>query len=117
MPILCPNCRWPAELDERGPAEDPAILLTGTAYLGSTPLQIVAIRIDPTSGRVPDYKPDVPAAAYAGSQVDVALSVLLDEFEYVVNELGDVLGEGQPSTVALPSGAYRLCALPASFKA
>ncbi len=117
MPIPSPNCRWPLELDERGPAEDPEILLTGTAYLGAVPVQVVAIRIDPNSGRLPDYKPGVPRGAYTDSRVDIALEVLLDGLDYISSELDDVLGEDQPSTVQLTGGVYRLCTLPASFKA
>lgn len=116
MPIVCPSCRWPAELDERGPTEDPAIFLTGTAYLGATPIQIVAVRIDPTSGRIPDYKPGVPAAAYAESRLDAVLEVLLDEIEYLASELDQLLGQWEPSVVELASGRYRLCALSASFR-
>ena len=116
MPVPCPNCRWPAELDERGPAEDPAILLSGTAYLGATPVQIVAIRIDPAGGRVPDYKPGHPGA-HADNAFDETLGVLLDELEYVAGELDELLGPCELGTVELASGVYRLCAIPASLKA
>jgi hypothetical protein len=116
MAVPCPNCRWPAELDERGPAEDPAILLTGTAYIGTIPVLVLAVRIDPNTGRLPDYKPGVPRAAYAGGRFDVVLEVLMDELEYIASELDDLLGESRPSTVQLPGGLYRLCTLPASFR-
>jgi hypothetical protein len=116
MPIPCPNCRWPLELDERGPTEDPAILLTGTAYLGAIPIQVVAIRIDPSSGRLPGYKPGIPRDAYADGRFNEVLEVLLDELEYIASELDELLGQCEPSTVALPSGLYRLCALPTCFK-
>lgn len=116
MSIRSPSCQWPVELDERGPAEDPSIVLTGKAYVGRTPLQVVAVRMNPASGRLPDYKPDVPAAAYADAHVDIALFSLLDELEYVANELDELLGDDQPGTVALAGGVYRFCALPAAIK-
>lgn len=116
MAIPCPSFRWPLELDECGPAEDPEILLTGTAYLGASPIQVVAIRIDPNSGRLPDYKASVPHDAYTDGHFDEVLEVVLDELEYVASELDDLLGEDRPSTVRLPGGVYRLCTLPASFK-
>lgn len=115
MPIPCPNCRWPLQLDERGPAEDPAILLTGTAYLDTSPIQVVAIRVGTDSARLPDYKPGVSRDAYA-DRFDEVLEVLLDELDYVTSELGDLLGADKPGTVRLTGGIYRLCILPATFK-
>jgi hypothetical protein len=109
MVVACPSIEWPGALEECGPAEDPDIVLKGTARIGETPLQVVAIRVDPELRRAPDYKGDVPERAYRTA----ALETTLDELEYVTEELGGLTGAAERSLVRLPAGAYVLWVLPA----
>jgi hypothetical protein len=109
MAVQCPAIEWPNLLDVCGPEQDPDILLKGTAQIGATPLQVIAIRIDPRRRRTPDYKPDVPEAAYHTA----ALETTLDELEYVTEELAEVTGAAERSVVYLPTGSYVIWVLPA----
>lgn len=109
MAVQCPAIEWPNFLDACGPQQDPDIVLKGTVYIGATPLQIVAIRIDPQRRRTPDYKPDVPEAAYCTA----ALETTLDEFEYVTEQLAEMTGAAERSIVYLPTGPYVICIVPA----
>lgn len=109
MAVQSPSIKWPNVLEGCGPEQDPDILLKGTVEIGATPLQIVAIRIDPQRRRTPDYKPDVPEAAYHTA----ALETTLDELEYVTEELAEVTGAAERSIVYLPTGPYVICVLPA----
>lgn len=109
MPVQCPPCRWPSSLMECGPVEDPSILLSGTAHIAQAAVQIVAIRTSPKSGRIPDYKNDVPRECYEG--LDTDLEQLLEDFEYLTKEFGDLLTPSQTEDVELPTGTYRIVAL------
>ena len=112
MSIPFPPCVWPATLDERGPKEDPSILLTGTAKIGNAPARIIAIRISRTLRRTPDYRQDVPAGIYGVNDLDAGLETFLENAEDLTEELSDVLGEHVPSIVQLEPGAYMLWILP-----
>jgi hypothetical protein len=109
MAVKCPTIEWPNSLDVCGPEQDPEIVLKGIAHIGPTPLQVIAIRIDPQLRRTPDYKPDVPEAAYHTA----ALETMLEEFEYLTEELAEVTGAAERSFVHLPAGAYVIWVLPA----
>jgi hypothetical protein len=63
MAVKCPALEWPGTLEERGPSEDPSILLTGTARLGGTPVAIMAVRINAEFRPLPDYKSGPPDGA------------------------------------------------------
>jgi hypothetical protein len=115
MPVRCPTCQWPTALDERGPREDPSILLTGTVRIANAAIQIVAIRVSPAYQRRPDYKEDVPRPCYQTNGLDAVLETFLEDFEYVGEEFGELLGDGGSDMIELASGCYVLAALPASY--
>jgi hypothetical protein len=104
MAVQCPALEWPSFLEERGPVEDPSIVLRGTARIGGTPAAVVAIRIKPDLIRAPDYKNGVPADVY---QVD-ALETIVDELDYLVDEIGVVTGSMERRVVRLSTGVYLL---------
>ncbi len=110
MAVQCPALEWPSFLEECGPAEDPSIVLKGTARIGGTPSAVVAIRIKPDLRRAPDYKSGVPADVY---QVD-ALETILDELDYLVNEIGAITGSMERRVVRLSTGVYVLWLLPSA---
>jgi hypothetical protein len=110
MAIQCPALEWPTSLEERGPVEDPSIVLRGTARIGGTPAAVVAIRIKSDRRRAPDYKVGVPAAVY---QVD-ALETIVDELDYLVDEIGVIAGSMARSLIHLSTGDYVLWLLPSS---
>jgi len=107
--VPCPTVEWPSFLEECGPAEDPSILLRGTARIGGTRVAVVAIRIKPELRRAPDYRQDVPSAAYETG----ALDTMLEEFEYLTDELTVVAGGAGRSIVRLQTGPYVMGVLPA----
>ncbi|MGH6680727.1 MAG: hypothetical protein ACREDL_17775 [Bradyrhizobium sp.] len=94
---------------ECGPVEDPSILLSGTAHIARAAVRIVAIRTSRESGRIPDYKNDVPRECYEG--LDTVLEQLLEDFEYLTREFGDLLAPSQSEDVELSTGTYRIAAL------
>ena len=51
MGIRPPELRWPSELAEEGPPEDPTILLRGAAEIGAAPHRVVAVRLNPARWR------------------------------------------------------------------
>ncbi len=108
MAVPCPQLEWPHFLEECGPAEDPSILLTGTARLGGTSVAVVAIRIALGRTRVPDYRPDVPEAAYETS----ALETILEELDYLAQEIGTVTARTETGIVRLATGTYVMGMLP-----
>lgn len=109
MPVQCPSCQWPTSLAECGPAEDPSILLSGTARIAQVAVQIVAIRTSRESGRIPDYKNDVPRECYDG--LDTVLEQVLEDFEYLATEFGDLLNEPGSEAIELSTGTYKIVAL------
>jgi hypothetical protein len=112
MSVECPRCEWPAVLEERGPLEDPSILLTGTARVGDTAVQIVAIRINPALRFAPDYKQGLSSVVYGANGLDEILETVLEEFEYVSSELDQLVGESRSCIVELATGRYVLCIVP-----
>jgi hypothetical protein len=112
MPVECPSCQWPTAFCERGPAEDPSILLSGIAHIAQTAVQIVAIRISRDSGRSPDYKSDVTRTCYATNGLDTLLEQMLEYCEYLSSEFAELLGDFGSEAVELSTGMYMLIALP-----
>jgi hypothetical protein len=115
MTIECPPCQWPTALEERGPAEDPTILLTGTALIGDAEVQIIAIRVDPLLRWTPDYRSDVAETSYQANGLDTVLETTLEAFESVATAFADVLGESRSTIVDLATGPYRIGVMPAAF--
>ncbi|MDA8107033.1 MAG: hypothetical protein M0015_00185 [Betaproteobacteria bacterium] len=117
MPIRQLEWQWPEALEERGPAQDPSILLTGSARIGQVPVQVVAVRINPELVSTPDYRPDVDKAGYRKGALDTLLETILDESESLVAGLAELLGEGRSSIVPLPQGSYLVWVIPSVFGA
>ena len=116
MAIECPSCLWPTILEERGPSDDPSILLTGAGRIGETPIQIIAIRINPTLRSAVDYRSGLESS-YQAKDLNAALGAILDELEYASVELGSLLGEEHSTTVELATGFYKVWSLSAWFGA
>jgi hypothetical protein len=112
MPVQCPSCQWPTAFAERGPAEDPSILLSGTARIAQAAVKIVAIRTSRESGRIPDYRSDVPRECYQANGLDTLLEQVLEDFEYLAGDFGEILGDEGSEVVELTTGAYTIVALP-----
>lgn len=51
VPIRLPEPRWPSELVEEGPPEDPSIVLGGAAEIGKAPHRVMAVRFNPSTWR------------------------------------------------------------------
>ena len=113
MTVPCPACEWPTSLDERGPAEDPSILLTGTARFGEATLQVVAIRVNRVSRASPDYKPEVSEECYQAGGLDVALEEAFDELDCAADQLSEFLSASRQNVVTLSERPYRLWLLSA----
>ena len=109
MTIPCPAIEWPSSLEERGPVEDPSIILGARARLGSAALEVLAIRINPGLRRTPDYKKDLPIEVYQSRTVET----VLDELEFMTEALEDMGGSTSQSVIELKTGTYLLCVLPA----
>jgi hypothetical protein len=106
MPIQCPPCQWPAVLDERGPPEDPTILLMGMVQIGKAAIRLVAVRVDPASRATPDYVEEI--SVYQEGGLDAVLDAVLEEMDFVSTELSELLGEGDPSFVEFADRPYRI---------
>lgn len=117
MSVPCPSCQWPAVLEERGPPEDPSILLTGKARIGDATVQVIAIRVDPTLRWTLDYKHDVAEGSYQAKGLSATLETFLEESKSTASEFGELLGESRPSIVELATGPYRIWVMPVSFEA
>ncbi len=117
MPVECPCCQWPSMLEERGPREDPSILLTGTARIGDTDVQIIAIRINPKLRRSVDRRAESAEASDQDTGFDDVLDTILEEFDYVAEQLGELFGEDQFRIVELATGPYQFWVVPVSFGA
>ncbi len=82
MPIRLPEPRWPSELLEQGPPEDPSILLSGAAEIGKAPYRVLAVRLNPNTLAV-DYRADLNEDIYADYEVESMLDELtvLDDID------------------------------------
>ncbi|HTV37500.1 MAG TPA: hypothetical protein VMF12_13790 [Xanthobacteraceae bacterium] len=109
MPVQCPTCQWPSSFSECGPVEDPSILLSGTARIAQGAVQILAIRTSAESGRIPDYKSDVPRECY--EELSGVLEQVLEDLEYLASEFGELLNDSGSEGIELPTGTYRIVAL------
>lgn len=98
--VPCTAPQWPAGLLERGPPEDPSILLRGEAAIAGTRFVLTAVRVNPIWFG-PDYRDDLDADVYAPYE----LPTLLD----MVAELMSV---SEASTVQLETGSYVLWMMP-----
>jgi hypothetical protein len=112
MPVQCPSCQWPTSFCERGPAEDPSILLAATARFAKAAVQIVAIRTNPETGRLPDYRDDVSRKCYQENGLDAVLQQILEDFEYLASEFSELLGDFGSEATELSTGRYMIVALP-----
>ena len=110
MPVQCPTCQWPSSFAECGPAEDPSILLSGTARIAQAALQIIAIRTSCESGRMPDYRSDVPTECYEANGLNALLEQVLEDFEYLATDFGDMLDDAGSERIGLPTGSYTVFA-------
>ena len=115
MAVQCPRCRWPDMLEERGPTEDPSILLTGAAHIGEAEVCVVAIRIDATLRWSPDFRRAVPESSYRANGLDEILETTLEEVQSVASELAEFLGDSHSGVIELATGAYRVWVMPASI--
>jgi hypothetical protein len=115
MAVVCPAWQWPAALEERGPSEDPSILLAGAARIGDVEMQIVAIRINDTLRWTPDFKRGIAEDTYRVNGLGEVLETTLEDLQSVASDLGDLLGGGGSSVVELATGPYRVWVMPASF--
>ena len=104
MPIHFPEPRWPVELLEEGPEEDPSILLGGVAEIGNARHRISAVRVSPRSLRV-DFRADLKKNVYA----DHELEVMLEELSFFVNFFDSI---DQSVIVPLESGTYVIWMVP-----
>jgi hypothetical protein len=109
MAVPCPTLEWPHFLEECGPVEDPSILLTGTARIGGISVAVVAIRISHGRTRIPDYRDGVPAGAYETA----ALETILEELDYLAQEVGAMTASSESGIVRLATGTYVMGVLPA----
>ena len=75
MPVRLPALNWPVELLENGPDEDPSILLSGAAAIGTVLHRILAVRVNPSHAQV-DFRADLDEAVYADYQLEVMLEEL-----------------------------------------
>ena len=78
MPVRLPEPRWPAELLEEGPPEDPSILLGGAAEIGKAPHRVLAVRLNPSTLSV-DYRANLEEDIYG----DYQLEDMLDELTFL----------------------------------
>jgi len=78
MPVSLPQPRWPSELLEEGPPDDPSILLGGAADIGPARHRVLAVRINPGTMAI-DYKRDLDQDVYA----DYQLEEMLDELTFL----------------------------------
>ena len=104
MPVCLPEPRWPSELLEEGPPEDPSILLGGAAEIGKAPHRVLAVRLNPNTLAV-DYRRDLEEDVYA----DYQLEGVLDELTFLDDIDKSVL-------VPIGGGHYVVWMIPFSFE-
>jgi hypothetical protein len=96
MSISCPPIEWPSELTKSGPAEDPAVLLSGTAYVGSMPFRITAVRVEPRLKFMPDCRSEDIDSTYR------------EHLIYLLEELAELADSDHPPPIQLATGSYAL---------
>jgi hypothetical protein len=102
MPVQLPAPKWPLELLEAGPSEDPFILLSGAATIAGAPYRVLAVRVDPATLGV-DYRYDLGEEVYA----DYQLEDTFDELTFLDDIDKSVL-------VSIQHGHYVIWMLPAA---
>jgi len=102
MTVLCPTAQWPTSLREAGPQQDPAILLRGAASVAGAPYALLAIRIDPAR-MAPDLREDVPASAYAQTEVAEIMDALMS-WTAITEQVLVPLDDGFYALLMLPAG-------------
>jgi hypothetical protein len=100
MTVRLPAPQWPPELFEQGPPEDPSILLSAPAAIGSAPHRVLAIRINPRT-LAADYRTNLDEEVYADSQIED----MLDELTF----LDDI---DQSVLVSMEGGSYVVWMMP-----
>jgi hypothetical protein len=108
MSVQFPASIWPTILDERGPPEDPTILLTGMASIGGASVQIVAIRIDPSLRWAPDYRPEVAEGRYRAEGLADLIEGAIEDLDSVAAEFRETLGESRSDIVTLAGQSYMI---------
>ncbi len=101
MPIPIPAIQWPAHLAEKGPAEDPAVLLSGQARIGGVSFKVMALRMR-DGMRMPDYRPDVSGTLYE------------DAMEAMVADIEDLVDSMEPELIAVGGASYLLWMVPSA---
>jgi len=76
MQFPVPEVDWPRHLQEVGPEEDPAILLSGASKLAAKHYLVYAVRINLESMEV-DFRSSVGEWIYADLRLDVMLEELM----------------------------------------
>ncbi len=99
MSVSAPEIDWPSELKERGPAEDPGILLTGRAKIAGVAFKVSALRMSKGT-RMPDYRDEVPEETYEAS-----LDNMPEDIECLVDSI-------QPELIVLNGADYLLWMVP-----
>ena len=102
MPVRLPALNWPVELLENGPDEDPSILLSGAAAIGTVLHRILAVRVNPSHAQV-DFRADLDEGVYA----DYQLEVMLEELNVFDNV-------DRSAVVPLESGNYVIWMVPSA---
>lgn len=115
MTIQSPPCEWPSVLDERGPSEDPSILLTGAAHIGNVEVQIVAIRVPRMTRQTPDFKRGIDEDSYDQGGLAEFLEVTLESLDSVAADLAELLDGRESSAMELATGHYRVWVMPVSL--
>ena len=103
MTILCPTAQWPTSLQAAGPQQDPTILLRGPATVAGASYAVLAIRIDPVR-MAPDLRDDVPASAYAQTELAEIMDALMS-WTAITDEVLLPLDDGYYVFLMLPAGA------------
>lgn len=99
MPVPAPEIDWPSNFRERGPTEDPGILLTGQAKIAGVAFKVTALRMCKGT-RTPDYREQVPEESYEASLVNMP------------EDIEDLVDSIQPELVALNGADYLLWMVP-----
>ncbi len=89
-------------LEEAGPAEDTALMLSGSARIGRTAFRIVAIRVESRLKFTPDYRSNLNHAVYDRQMLETLLAAL-----------GEIADTDHLPTIELATGSYVMWMAPA----